>query len=111
MDRTVTKLSGSSQATLNDRDIAHIARVMGTSLRGDLAGPILPAAYWRKRLHQLLDTGHLSHAQLCTVDSLLMQSRSVREQASTGMRRVDACGRPVPTAFPRSRQPLGLTSA
>jgi hypothetical protein len=73
MDRTVNALSVSPQASLNDRDIAHIARVMGTSLRGDLAGPILPAAYWRKRLHQLLDTGQLSHAQLCAVDSLLLQ--------------------------------------
>jgi hypothetical protein len=73
MDRTLNTLSRSSQAALIDRDIAHIARVMRTSLRGDLAGPILPAAYWRKRLHQLLDTGHLSHAQLCTIDSLLLQ--------------------------------------
>jgi hypothetical protein len=73
MDPTPTTLSGSSQATLHDRDIAHIARVMGVSLRGDLAGPILPPAYWRKRLHQVLDSGHLSHAQLCMVDSLLLQ--------------------------------------
>lgn len=73
MDLTPNTQSGSSQATLIDRDIAHIARVMRTSLRGDLAGPILPPAYWRKRLHQLLDTGSLSHAQLCTVDSLLLQ--------------------------------------
>lgn len=73
MDPTPTTLSGSSQATLHDRDIEHIARVMGVSLRGDLAGPILPPAYWRKRLHQVLDSGHLSHAQLCMVDSLLLQ--------------------------------------
>src|ERR1700744_1953644 len=73
MDRTPNTLSGSSQATLIDGDIAHIARVMRTSLHGDLAGPILPPTYWRKRLHALLDTGHLSHAQLCTVDSLLLQ--------------------------------------
>ncbi|SIT40702.1 conserved hypothetical protein [Paraburkholderia ribeironis] len=73
MDQIPNTHSGSAQATLIDRDIAHIARVMRTSLRGDLAGPILPPAYWRKRLHQLLDTGSLSHAQLCTVDSLLLQ--------------------------------------
>jgi hypothetical protein len=73
MDRTPNTLSGSSQAALIDADIAHIMRVMRMSLHGDLAGPILPATYWRKRLHQLLDTGHLSHAQLCTVDSLLLQ--------------------------------------
>ncbi|RKT26440.1 hypothetical protein B0G69_2185 [Paraburkholderia sp. RAU2J] len=73
MDHTPNTLSGSSQSTLIDGDIAHIARVMRTSLHGDLAGPILPPTYWRKRLHALLDTGHLSHAQLCTVDSLLLQ--------------------------------------
>ncbi len=73
MDRTLNTLAGSSHAALIDSDIAHIARVMRVSLHGDLAGPILPATYWRKRLYQLLDTGHLSHAQLCTVDSLLLQ--------------------------------------
>jgi hypothetical protein len=73
MDRTPITLSGSSQTALIDRDIAHIARVMRPSLRGDLGGPILPAAYWRKRLYELLDAGNLSHAQLCTVDSLLLQ--------------------------------------
>ncbi|WNC88892.1 hypothetical protein RI103_14495 [Paraburkholderia sp. FT54] len=73
MDRTPITLSGSSQTALIDRDVAHIARVMRPSLRGDLGGPILPAAYWRKRLYELLDAGNLSHAQLCTVDSLLLQ--------------------------------------
>lgn len=73
MDRTAITLSGSSQAALIDRDITHIARVMRLSLHGDLGGPILPAEYWRKRLYQLLDAGNLSHAQLCTVDSLLLQ--------------------------------------
>ncbi|MEZ0604733.1 hypothetical protein ACAX43_21610 [Paraburkholderia sp. IW21] len=73
MDRTLITLKGSSQAALIDQDIAHIGRVMRPSLHGDLGGPILPAAYWRKRLYQLLDTGHLSHAQLCAVDSLLLQ--------------------------------------
>ncbi|WP_144145217.1 hypothetical protein [Paraburkholderia sp. BCC1884] len=73
MDRTLVSLSGSSQSALADRDIAHIARVMRPSLHGDLGGPILPAAYWRKRLYHLLDTANLSHAQLCTVDSLLLQ--------------------------------------
>ncbi|ABE29632.1 hypothetical protein DR64_1054 [Paraburkholderia xenovorans LB400] len=73
MDRPLATLSGSSQAALIDGDIAHIARVMRPSLHGDLGGPILPAAYWRKRLYQLLDGGNLSHAQLCSVDSLLLQ--------------------------------------
>lgn len=60
-------------ATLIDQDIAHIRRVMLPSLTGDLGGSILPPAYWRKRLHQLLDSERLSHAQLCAVDSLLLQ--------------------------------------
>jgi hypothetical protein len=58
---------------LIDRDIAHIGRVMLPSLHGDMGGPILPLTYWRQRLYQLLDSGNLSHAQLCTVDSLLLQ--------------------------------------
>ncbi|MFM0070419.1 hypothetical protein PQQ86_04505 [Paraburkholderia sediminicola] len=73
MERTLITLTGSSQAALVDQDIAHIGRVMRPSLQGDLGGPILPVVYWRKRLYQLLDTGNLSHAQLCAVDSLLLQ--------------------------------------
>jgi hypothetical protein len=73
MDSILNTLSGASQATLIDRDIAHISRVMRISLRGDFGGPILPAAYWRKRLNDLIDTGHLSRAQFCSVDSLLLQ--------------------------------------
>ena len=56
-----------------DQDIAHIARVMVPSLVGDLGVPILPAEYWRARLHKLLDATHLTHAQLCALDSLLLQ--------------------------------------
>ncbi|MEX3811499.1 hypothetical protein AB3X96_14720 [Paraburkholderia sp. BR13439] len=73
MDHTDTTVSGSSQATLIDHDIAHIARVMHVSLRGDFGGPILPATYWRKRLTALVDSGQLSPAQLDKVDSLLLQ--------------------------------------
>ncbi|MFM0082994.1 hypothetical protein [Paraburkholderia sediminicola] len=73
MERTLITLTGSSQAALVDQDIAHIGRVMRPSLQGDLGGPILPVTYWRKRLYQLLDTGNLSHAHLCAVDSLLLQ--------------------------------------
>lgn len=56
-----------------DQEIAHIARVMVPSLVGDLGGPILPAEYWRGRLHKLLDATHLTRAQLCALDSLLLQ--------------------------------------
>jgi hypothetical protein len=59
--------------TLIDQDIAHITRVMRPSLQGDFGGPILPSTYWRRRLHQLLEVEHLSKAQLCLVDSLLLQ--------------------------------------
>jgi hypothetical protein len=73
MDGTGTTFSGSSQAALIDHDIAHIARVMHVSLRGDFGGPILPAAYWRKRLTTLLESGQLGPAQLRKIDSLLLQ--------------------------------------
>jgi hypothetical protein len=56
-----------------DQDIAHIARVMAAALAGGLGGPVLPAEYWRGRLHELLDATHLTHAQLCALDSLLLQ--------------------------------------
>jgi hypothetical protein len=56
-----------------DQDIAHIARVMVPSLIGDLGRPILPAEYWRGRLHELLDATHLTRGQLCALDSLLLQ--------------------------------------
>lgn len=73
MERTPKTVSGSSRTALIDHDIAHVARVMRLALHGDLGGPILPVAYWRKRLYQLLDTGNLSHPQLCAIDSLLLQ--------------------------------------
>ncbi|SDQ37569.1 hypothetical protein SAMN05443245_1135 [Paraburkholderia fungorum] len=75
MDRKLNTLAGSSQIALIDHDIAHITRVMRLALHGDLGGPILPVAYWRQRLFQLLDACHLSHPQLCAIDSLLLQLR------------------------------------
>ena len=65
--------AGHLMSSLIDQDIAHIRRVMPLSLSGDLAGAILPASYWRKRLHQLLDTGHVNKGQLADIDSLLIQ--------------------------------------
>ncbi|MDR3101387.1 MAG: hypothetical protein LBV73_30520 [Paraburkholderia sp.] len=65
--------AGHLMSSLLDQDIAHIRRVMPLSLSGDLAGPILPASYWRKRLHRLLDTGHVNKGQLADIDSLLIQ--------------------------------------
>ena len=59
--------------TLIDEEIAHIARVMRPSLVGGPLGPILPAQYWRWRLHGLLDAPHLTRVQLCALDCLLLQ--------------------------------------
>ena len=56
-----------------DEGIAHIARVMRPALYGDLGGSYLPSAYWRQRLYQILDTTHLTNAQLRTVDGLLLE--------------------------------------
>ena len=72
-------------ATLFDLEIAHLARVMGASMIGDLAGPILPGAYWRGRLHQLLDAQHLTNAQLRSLDSLLLQLDELEAQVSSGI--------------------------
>ena len=73
MDTNLISSAGSFKSTLIDQDIAHIARVMRPSMHGDLGGAILPAAYWRKRLFDLLDADHLTNGQLCAVDSLLLQ--------------------------------------
>ena len=73
MDHTQTATNNALFATLIDQDIAHIRRVMEPSLLGDLGGSILPPAYWRKRLNALLDAEHLTHAQLCAVDGLLLK--------------------------------------
>ncbi|CAG4886486.1 hypothetical protein [Paraburkholderia gardini] len=59
--------------TLIDHDIAHITRVMRPSLHRDAGGPILPTSYWRNRLHHLLDAWHVTKAQLCAIDSLLLE--------------------------------------
>lgn len=46
---------------------------MRPSLIGDFGGPILPVAYWRKRLQHLLDVEHLTKAQFRAVDRLLLE--------------------------------------
>jgi hypothetical protein len=73
MDRHPHTLSGFSISMLIDEDIAHIGRVMPASMHGDFGGAILPAAYWRKRLNDLLARDHLSKPQLCAIDGLLLQ--------------------------------------
>jgi hypothetical protein len=64
---------GAHMNGLLDRDIAHISRVMRPSLTGDFGGPILTSAYWRQRLHRLLEAPMLTKAQLCAIDSLLLE--------------------------------------
>ncbi|MEC5409631.1 hypothetical protein VOM14_29280 [Paraburkholderia sp. MPAMCS5] len=68
--------------TLIDLEIAHLVRVMGASMAGDLAGPILPGAYWRLRLYQLLDSQHLTNEQLRSLDLLLLQLDELEAQAT-----------------------------
>jgi hypothetical protein len=59
--------------TLLDQDIAHIARIMPPSLCEDRGGPVLPTEYWRRRLHRLLNSSHLTKIQLRSIDDLLLQ--------------------------------------
>ncbi|WP_233862668.1 hypothetical protein [Paraburkholderia adhaesiva] len=71
MDSDRPTPAGHLMSSLIDQDITHIRRVMPLALSGDLAGPILPSTYWRKRLHRLLDTGYVNKGQLSEIDSLL----------------------------------------
>ncbi|PXW14570.1 hypothetical protein [Paraburkholderia caballeronis] len=61
--------------TFVDQEIAHITNAMAISLQGlaETGVPVLPAAYWRERIHKLMDGNHLVHGQLCAVDTLLRQ--------------------------------------
>jgi hypothetical protein len=103
MDRTLNRLSGSSHIALIDHDIAHISRVMRVALHGDLGGPILPVAYWRNRLYQLLDSGNLSHPQLCAIDSLLLQLAQFEAEPQTAWgTMLPAAASPPPFAPPHS---------
>jgi len=74
---------GLARSSLLDQEIAHIRRVMPQSLTGDLGGPILPPSYWRRRLHQLLDSGRVGTAQLGDIDSLLLQIDEFERQSAT----------------------------
>lgn len=76
--------AGYLMSSLIDQDIAHIRRVIPLSLSGDFGGSILPASYWRMRLHRLLDTGHVNKGQLADIDSLLIQIDLYELNAATG---------------------------
>ena len=61
--------------TFLDVEIAHIARAIALALKpsGSPGASVLPSAYWRERLHELMDFHHLAHGQLCAIDTLLDQ--------------------------------------
>ncbi|MFX1676089.1 hypothetical protein PWR63_28160 [Paraburkholderia sp. A2WS-5] len=59
--------------TLLDQEIAHITRAVRSSDWRDAGASILPAGYWRQRLYRLLDSGHVTKAQLCAIDALLLE--------------------------------------
>lgn len=61
--------------TFVDREIAHIANAIAIALStpGETGGPVLPPAYWRERLHRLMDDHHLAQGQLQAIDILLGQ--------------------------------------
>jgi len=83
-----------------DREIAHLARVMRPSLVGGPCGPILPVQYWRWRLHRLLDAPHLTRAQLCALDSLLLQLDTFEASCKN---RPLVTGEPAIWAIPRQK--------
>lgn len=66
--------------TLLDQEIAHITRAVRFSLCRAATETVLPAAYWRRRLHQLLGSAHLTKAQLVAIDSLLRELDSYEAQ-------------------------------
>ncbi len=57
--------------TLLDQEIAHITHAVRSSVCRDAASSALPADYWRRRLYELFDSGHLTKAQLREIDALL----------------------------------------
>ncbi|WP_233868442.1 hypothetical protein [Paraburkholderia adhaesiva] len=67
--------------TLIDEEIAHIARVMMPSMQTASGIPILPPAYWHKRLLNLLDRACLSRSQFYAVDRLMTQIERIQASA------------------------------
>jgi hypothetical protein len=59
--------------TLLDQEIAHITHAVRFSVCRDAGASILPAEYWRQRLYRLLDSEHVTKAQLCAIDALLLE--------------------------------------
>lgn len=66
--------------TLLDQEIAHITRAVRFSLCRPAGDTVFPAAYWRRRLNQLLTSVHLTKAQLAAIDSLLCELNTYEAQ-------------------------------
>lgn len=67
-----------------DEDIAHVARVMAPSLRAFRGEPVLPPAYWRKRLQRIQDEFALTELQTFQIERLLGElDRFEAERANT----------------------------
>jgi hypothetical protein len=56
-----------------DEDIAHVTRVMAPSLRAFRGEPVLPPAYWRKRLQRIQDEFPLTEMQAFQITGLLRE--------------------------------------
>ncbi|WP_042292023.1 hypothetical protein [Paraburkholderia mimosarum] len=67
--------------TLLDQEIAHITHAVRSSVGRDAAASILPAGYWRQRLYRLLDSGHVTKAQFCAIDALLLELDTCEAQS------------------------------
>ncbi|MCG5075425.1 hypothetical protein [Paraburkholderia tagetis] len=72
--------------TLLDQEIAHITRAVRSSSSRPAAETVLPPAYWRRRLNELLGSEHLTKAQLSAIDSLLRELDSYEAQNAASRR-------------------------
>ena len=80
--------------TLLDQEISHITRAVRFSLCSRTTETVLPAAYWRRRLHQLLASEHLTKAQLAAIDSLLRELDSFDARNAESRSNAAAARRP-----------------
>jgi acyl transferase domain-containing protein len=94
-----TKPRGAFSALLADQDLNHLELVLRRSLFDDPSGPVLPPAYWRERLANVVRNAHLSHTQLQTVHRLYLQI----EAYETAYTRATAL---MPEATPVPRPPV-----
>jgi hypothetical protein len=64
-------MSGAYSAQLVHSELAHIRLVLERSSASDLKRSGLPRAYWRKRLHSVMENHQLSPAQFGEIDRIL----------------------------------------